>query len=218
VRAAVFFIAMVIVTPSQASDSCRSKTEARSHFGSVHIYWHGPNHCWDASPTGHRSVARIQHRERQVRRKDDPPRWRESRSQMQADSEPVQMPKEPVQMAEEPTKAPLAQEPTKALASGDARLSGYGRLEKGDAAPISTARSDRWTTVVQAAPIQMAAAAAEPAGASPIIEHETEAIAAPHGILLVFCGTALIIIGIIGVLFRFNAPFSFWPRPTGARW
>jgi hypothetical protein len=27
-----------------------SKTEARQHFGTVYLYWHGPEHCWDATP------------------------------------------------------------------------------------------------------------------------------------------------------------------------
>jgi hypothetical protein len=39
----------VLTTSSEASKSCMSKTEARQHFGSVHIYWHGVDHCWDAT-------------------------------------------------------------------------------------------------------------------------------------------------------------------------
>jgi hypothetical protein len=42
---------LTIATTSEASQSCMSKTEARRHFGSVHIYWHGADHCWDASST-----------------------------------------------------------------------------------------------------------------------------------------------------------------------
>ena len=41
----------VLTTPSEASTSCMSKTEARQHFGSAHLQWHGPEHCWDATPT-----------------------------------------------------------------------------------------------------------------------------------------------------------------------
>jgi hypothetical protein len=41
-----------------------SKTEARQHFGSVHIYWHGPEHCWDAAPTSPHGVRhRVHHPE-----------------------------------------------------------------------------------------------------------------------------------------------------------
>src|SRR5712671_781999 len=87
-RVAVFvvFVAFVpvLATPSEASSSCMTKTEARQHFGSVHLYWHGARHCWDASSmSGH-------HRVRHVRRKISPPKWRESMSKMLPDEEPVQ--------------------------------------------------------------------------------------------------------------------------------
>jgi len=50
-RAALFVVFVsVLTTPSEASKSCMSKTEARQQFGS-YIYWHGPEHCWDATPT-----------------------------------------------------------------------------------------------------------------------------------------------------------------------
>jgi len=49
-RVAVLVVAiLMIATTSEASQSCMSKTEARRHFGSVHLYWHGADHCWDAS-------------------------------------------------------------------------------------------------------------------------------------------------------------------------
>jgi len=54
-RVAVFvvFVAFVpvLATSSEASRSCMTKTEARQHFGSVHLYWHGAGHCWDATST-----------------------------------------------------------------------------------------------------------------------------------------------------------------------
>jgi hypothetical protein len=85
-RVAVIVVTMLVATtPSEASSSCMSKTEARQHFGSVHIYWHGPDHCWDASPTRrHHQIHNI------VQRKNDQPKWRESMSEMLADAEPVQ--------------------------------------------------------------------------------------------------------------------------------
>jgi hypothetical protein len=74
VRVAVIVVSMLVVTtPSEASKSCMSKTEARQHFGAVHIYWHGKEHCWDATPT-----RRPQHRTNNVQRKIDQPKWRES--------------------------------------------------------------------------------------------------------------------------------------------
>jgi hypothetical protein len=34
-------VALVMGTPSKASQQCMSKAEARQHFGSAHICWHG---------------------------------------------------------------------------------------------------------------------------------------------------------------------------------
>ena len=46
----VVFVSL-LTTRSEASTSCMSKTEARQQFGTVYLYWHGPEHCWDATPT-----------------------------------------------------------------------------------------------------------------------------------------------------------------------
>src|SRR5450631_4813641 len=50
--AVIVVFVSVLTTASEASKSCMSKTEARQHFGSVWIYWHGKDHCWDATTTG----------------------------------------------------------------------------------------------------------------------------------------------------------------------
>jgi hypothetical protein len=92
-------VVLVVTTPSEASPSCMSKIEARQRFGSVHIYWHGPNHCWDATP-GHRR-ARVQNVQRRLRadqskregeirqalRGIDRPKWQDSMSEMLPDDE-----------------------------------------------------------------------------------------------------------------------------------
>ena len=84
-RIGVIVVSMlVLTTSSEASKSCMTKTEARQHFGSVHIYWHGARHCWDATPT------RRHHRVHKVQRKVNPPKWLESMSEMLPDEEPVQ--------------------------------------------------------------------------------------------------------------------------------
>ena len=74
--------ALMVATPSEASKSCMSKTEARQHFGSVHIYWHGPEHCWDATSTRrHHQIHQIH----QVRQKKDDPNWHDAMSEMLPD-------------------------------------------------------------------------------------------------------------------------------------
>jgi hypothetical protein len=92
-RVAVFVVLVLVVsTPSQASQSCMTKTEARQHFASTHIYWHGPDHCWDATSTrGHHQIA---HR---VQRKIDQPKWRDAMSAMSPNQTPTILSNVPVQ-------------------------------------------------------------------------------------------------------------------------
>jgi hypothetical protein len=108
VRVAVFVVSMlVVITPSEASKSCMSTTEARQHFGSVHIYWHGPEHCWDATPT------RRHHQIHDVRQKTDQPKWRETMS-ISPKEEPVPKWREAMSVSpkEEPVKTAVDTEPS----------------------------------------------------------------------------------------------------------
>jgi len=80
-RVAMIVVTMVVATtPLEASQSCMSKTEARQHFHSSHIYWHGPNHCWDATPPRHHQMHGVRRRTPidEVRRKPDPPKTEKS--------------------------------------------------------------------------------------------------------------------------------------------
>jgi hypothetical protein len=54
-----------------------SVAEARQHFGLVHIYWHGADHCWDASPG-----RRQRHIIHTVAPKPDRSKWRDAMSEM----------------------------------------------------------------------------------------------------------------------------------------
>jgi hypothetical protein len=93
--------ALAVATPSEASRSCMSKTEARQHFGSTHIYWHGPQHCWDATPT------RRHHQIRQVQqKKSDEPKWHDAMSEMLPDGGAVAAPAPPA-----PASAPSIDRP-----------------------------------------------------------------------------------------------------------
>jgi hypothetical protein len=71
VIAVSMLVMLVLMAPSEASESCMSKTEARQHFGSVHIYRHGLDHCWDAMPArGHRQIPKVQQAIDHTRRDD----------------------------------------------------------------------------------------------------------------------------------------------------
>jgi hypothetical protein len=50
----VFVIAAVIAwasAPALASPACMTQSEARQKFPTQHLWWHGPNRCWDATPS-----------------------------------------------------------------------------------------------------------------------------------------------------------------------
>jgi hypothetical protein len=93
-RVALFVASMLALTaPAQASSSCMSKSEARKHFASLHLYWHGPDHCWDATPGRHRLVRKNPTNvDRQVQRRRPHSDWRQARSEMLPDDGPVQVP------------------------------------------------------------------------------------------------------------------------------
>src|SRR5712664_1062632 len=95
-RVAVFVVFVLMVsTPSEASQSCMTKSEARQHFGSVYLYWHGKDHCWAVTPIRrHRqahSVQKIRKIEQihKVQRKVEQPQWYESMSEMLPDVQPA---------------------------------------------------------------------------------------------------------------------------------
>jgi hypothetical protein len=101
-RVALFVAAFVVAsisaltTPSHALSSCMSKSEARQHYGSVHIYWHGPDHCWDATPGRHRQVLKNQSNiNRQVQTERGRSDWRQAMSEMLPDEASVQAPDAP---------------------------------------------------------------------------------------------------------------------------
>jgi hypothetical protein len=86
-RVAVFIALILMVpAPSEASESCMSVTEARQHFGLVHIYWHGADHCWDASPGRHQ-----RHITHTVASKLDRRKWRDAMSEMIPDPNVAQI-------------------------------------------------------------------------------------------------------------------------------
>ena len=92
--AALIVASIIALTrPLQASSSCMSKSEARQHYGAVHIYWHGPDHCWDATPGQHRLVLKNQSNiNRQVQRERSRSGWRQAMSEMLPDDASAQAP------------------------------------------------------------------------------------------------------------------------------
>jgi hypothetical protein len=92
-RAAVIVVLMLVLTaPSEASKSCMTKSEARRHFALVHIYWHGKDHCWDATSARRHHQIRMVQQIQKVQRKIVLPKWQSAMSEMLPDEEPVPTP------------------------------------------------------------------------------------------------------------------------------
>jgi hypothetical protein len=91
-RVAVIVVTVLVAAaPSQASQSCMSQAEARQRFPSDHIYWHGPEHCWDARASGRHQIRQVQQQNDPP--KINPPKWRNSMSAMLPDDGLAQSPK-----------------------------------------------------------------------------------------------------------------------------
>ena len=110
-RVAIIAAAIALASsPALASPSCMTQSEARTKFPKEHLWWHGPNRCWDATPPSRRRLAernkaREQRavqvapqatretqaaRETRDEKKSWPhaPRWREAMSRMRPDDLP----------------------------------------------------------------------------------------------------------------------------------
>jgi hypothetical protein len=201
-RVALIVVAVAFVaSPSLASPSCMTQAEARKHFGNKHLYWHGPNRCWDATPGRRQLAQRIKARESrpavrnaQVERtpaeeKKQPDwthesRWREAMSKMlpedYASLQPQVAARAQVQVGSEPVEPP---------------------------SPRVNWR-DRWVDVAQSVPPIVGKS--EPAGLVPAAAANAEPIITPLRVMLALLAFVLML-GIIEIVNR-GAIFSGWRK------
>jgi hypothetical protein len=176
-RVAVIVVTMLAVTtPSEASQSCMSKTEARQHFGLVHIYWHGSDHCWDASPSRHRQIqARQKPLIPEVQRTSEP-KWHDSMSAMLPDDEAVQSLRTPTSLDVE--------------------------RQNGDAV-IGTPWADRWVDIGPSqSPLVARRVRVVQISPAPVIERKSVPTVFAHDILLLAFIVFVLTLGTIGVVYR----------------
>jgi hypothetical protein len=88
--AVIVVLLLVVAAPSSASTSCMTQAEARQRFATSHLYWHGLDHCWDATPNKRRLTRMIQQKDDpEVQQQDQQPKWREAMSKLlPADAQP----------------------------------------------------------------------------------------------------------------------------------
>jgi hypothetical protein len=57
-RVAIIVVAVSLASvPALASPSCMTQSEARQKFPKEHLWWHGPNRCWSATPPSRQRLA-----------------------------------------------------------------------------------------------------------------------------------------------------------------
>jgi hypothetical protein len=184
--AAIFLFVLLAASPAQASKSCMTMAEARAQFATSHLYWHGPDHCWDTTTPQHRIVRRVKPKEPQqaettspspdIAAQDDTapaqrePKWRNAMSEM--------LPAD-------------AQSPASAMPSLPAiAATGMDWL-------------DRWVDVAQVAPPSFLRRTPELAGAevSPSSGQKADPMVTPMRLILVFL-SIVVIVAVIELLFR----------------
>jgi hypothetical protein len=186
-RIAVIVVAIVMVSsPSHASPSCMTKSEARQKLGTAHLYWHGAGHCWDANPGRRRLAQRVKPKEprqveREARPERKPPRWTQERRWREAMSEML------------PGDTPGMQ----ALARSRAGA------ESGEAPSPGVNWLDRWVNVVPRAPPIVDKS--EPADLAPAAARNVDPIVTPTRLILAFLAV-LLMLAVIEILFRTTIP------------
>jgi hypothetical protein len=175
-------IVVLVVAPMHAASaaSCMTKSEARQAYSTSYLYWHGADHCWDATPNGRRDIAGqrhhfvLPHRDEDQVAQAQPQPQPALRAQLQPAIQAQSQPEEP---------APL---PLPILTSADLIRAGHTmRIEE-----LESTLRDRWPDTnmefqnieFQTKPVLIASAAAD---AEPIVP--VRIVMLSIGVILVIC-------------------------------
>src|SRR3984893_1108335 len=158
-RVAVFVVFVsILATASEASPSCMTRTEARRHFGSAHLYWHGADHCWNET------AVRRHHRIHYVREKSTHQVREQADHRDREKTDRQARPKPDHQAAESKIDHPKWHESMSQMLPGDEEPVRPSWVERWvDIEPAQSSLGARWVDIVQAAPADIMAAQSAPA-------------------------------------------------------
>jgi hypothetical protein len=184
-RVTVFVVSLfVMVSPSRASESCMTMSEARDHFPSAHLYWHGADHCWDTTPSRSRQAE-----ETRAKTNRQAPQETQERNK-----EHNQEPKWPDAMAQMLPDWPSAKPYGAGLSQGDG--------ENSDAVVVGGNWLDRWVEIAQIVPQAVTMDSLKSAVASLNNESRAEPIVTLRGVILVSSLGLLLVLATIESSFR----------------
>ncbi len=188
--AVIFVFVLLAASPAHASKSCMTMAEARAQFATSHLWWHGADHCWDASAPAHRIVRHVKPKEQQAREDS-----REDRAT-------------PDVVTQDDGAAPAKREPKWRNAMSE--MLPAGTSDVAAAAPSLPAIAatgmtwlDRWVDVAQVAPPSLLRRDTEAASAdvSPVVRQKSDPMVTPVRLILVFF-SIVVILAVIELLFR----------------
>jgi len=136
----VIAIVAIVIVPMQAASAatCMTKSEARRVYSTSHLYWHGANHCWDATSGGRRYAERRRHHFVRQHRDEDEVTQAEPQAVVQvaqAQPQPVQEPTP----SPAPALTPPALTPPELTPSDLIRVGHTLRIEE-----LESTLRDRW--------------------------------------------------------------------------
>jgi hypothetical protein len=144
-----------------------TRTEARRHFGSAHLYWHGADHCWNVT------AVRRHHRIHYVREKSTH-HVREQADHQDREKTDRQAPPKPDHQAEPKIDHPKWHESMSQMLPGDEEPVRTSWVERWvDIEPAQSPLGTRWVDIVQAAPADIIMAA------------ESEPMITPRSVMMV---------------------------------
>ena len=165
-RVAIFLAASALAlasSPAISSPSCMTQAEARAKFPAQHLWWHGANRCWDATPGRRQLAKRIEAR-------------KEASSEPRAESEALPEAKKPAVSNERRWRDALSRMRPEDFAGslGPARAEASADPSGTPSAPPRANFFERWVDIVQRVPpmpdrAMPADIAADARGAEPMV-------------------------------------------------
>lgn len=127
-------LVVIVVAPIRAASAapCMTESEARRVYSTSHLYWHGADHCWDATPGRLRNSER--HRHHFVRQPRDDDEAVKAQPQPVAQAQPQLVAQAQPKPVEEPTPLPI-------LTTADLVRAGHTRMIE----ELELKLKDRWS-------------------------------------------------------------------------
>jgi hypothetical protein len=142
-----------------------TKDEARKHFATSYLYWHGSGHCWDANSGRLRSESHTRQKgKEEVRKEESEPNWREAHSQLLSPEAALSAPQSQPSEGHEATR------------------------ETSEGAPLS----QRWVDIAQVVP-SFDAQRSDPMLALGASARSSGPSIAAGGIILIFLGSMVVV-------------------------